>query len=459
MRGVRPRFYRGPAACGRVELAQPWIELMKIRLLGIIVVAAVLAALAPASAQILPVPPGWKMERVVLLSRHGVRAPFETNAELDRYAASPWPTWPVPPGFLTPRGEELLRLMGRYYRVLYGGRGLVQSDDCPPRGTVSSWADIDQRTRLSAVALLTGMYPRCPTLNLRNQDDPTVPDPLFHPQPTASCPMDGASNRAAVLERVGGNFSSIQREYGPQLSLMEQTLCPPSLTGGRACGLGLEKPSLESRSDGGVRLAGPVGFASTAAETFVMEDAEGLSVAWGRLSEAQLLDLLKLHRLEIDLSQKTLSIARQHGSNLLAQIVATLQDGHNFPGQPQIAEPVRLALLLGHSSNLANVARLLNLGWEIPGFQPNQTSPGGALAFELYRDVQTGQRYVRLAYYAQTMAQMRGRVTLTLDEPPGMIAVPLPACAGYEREKACPVDRFIEIAKAAIDPACVTVKP
>ena len=59
-------------------------------------------------------------------------------------------------------------------------------------------------------------------------------------------------------------------------------------------------------------------------------------------------NLLKIHRLEVDLAEKTLPIARQRGSNLLSQIVTTLQDGHKFPGAPDIAEPVRLAILIGH---------------------------------------------------------------------------------------------------------------
>ena len=40
-----------------------------------------------------------------------------------------------------------------------------------------------------------------------------------------------------------------------------------------------------------------------------------------------------------------------------------------------------------------------------------------------------------------------------------MAAVDLPACAAYAREQSCPLERFVEIAKAAIDPACVTIKP
>ncbi|HYR66322.1 MAG TPA: histidine-type phosphatase, partial [Reyranella sp.] len=122
------------------------------------------AGLSAAHAQIPPVPPGWQLERAVLLSRHGVRAPTESNEELDQHAVTPWPAWPVAPGFLTPRGAELMRLMGAYYRVLYGGRGLVQADDCPPAGTVAAWSDVDQRTRVSGASLLAGIYPRCATL-------------------------------------------------------------------------------------------------------------------------------------------------------------------------------------------------------------------------------------------------------------------------------------------------------
>jgi len=105
------------------------------------------------------------------------------------------------------------------------------------------------------------------------------------------------------------------------------------------------------------------------------------------------------------------------------------------------------------------VARLLNIGWRIPGFQPNEASPGGAIAFELLRDTRTGRRYVRLAYYAQTLEQMRKSTVLDFEHPPGMVAVDLPACDRDSHEKACPLERFVAIANEAIDPGCVTIKP
>lgn len=434
---------------------------MRIRVVIAVIFGLLLGE--PAGAQLLPIPPGWQMERAILLSRHGVRSPIKTPEEMDRYAATAWPAWLVPPGFLTPHGAELMRLMGRYYRVLYGGRGLMEASICPPRNTVIAWTDIDQRTRLTGAALLNGMYPGCANPLLRNQDDVTVPDPLFHPQPTPSCPMDAASNRAAVLARIGGNFDSVLREYAPQLNRMQAVLCPPGQPlAGRTCGLPTESPAVAAGADGRVRISGPIGIGSSAAEAFLMESAEGLpasQVAWGRLSDdAELQNLLEIHQLEFDLAQKTLPIARQHGSNLVAQIVATLQNGHNFPGIQSLAEPVRLGLLVGHDTNLANVSRLLNVGWHIAGFQANEPTPGGALAFELLRAAPNGQRYVRLAYYAQTLEQMRKAQPLDVERPPGMVAVDLPACARDAVDKACPLERFVAIANEAIDPGCVTIK-
>src|SRR5260370_10156355 len=104
---------------------------MSLRVLVFSFVAALLAAAVPAAAQI-SIPPGWQAERAVVLLRDGVHAPVQTNEELDKHVATPWPVWPVHPGLLTPHGPELLPLIGAYHRALQGGLGLAQTDDCPP---------------------------------------------------------------------------------------------------------------------------------------------------------------------------------------------------------------------------------------------------------------------------------------------------------------------------------------
>lgn len=434
---------------------------MNFRVLAL-VVSFLLAGLAPAAAQIPPIPPGWQLERAVLLMRHGVYTPVVPLEAFDSNVATPFPRWPGAPGTLTPRGAELMESMGRYYRALYGGRHLIESDDCPAAGIVAAWADVDKRTLASAKALLAGLYPRCGNLSIHSQADLDAPDPLFNPQPSASCPMDPASNKSAILARIGGDFTSVLREYGPQLTAMQAILCPPALSAGRAqCGLSAAPASIETLPNGRLEMRGPIAIGAAAAELFLMESADGLprdQVAWGRLpSDAALINVMEIRRLRVDLMDKTMPIARQKGSNLLAQIAATLQDGHDFPGEPALREPVRLAVLVADDSNIANIAGLLDLAWKIPGLQPNDPSPGGALAFELLRDRRSGEHHVRLAYYAQTLEQLRQATRLDLAHPPGMTAVRLPGCSDPAQGGACTLQDFAALVSTKIEPGCVTV--
>ncbi len=61
-----------------------------------------------------------------------------------------------------------------------------------------------------------------------------------------------------------------------------------------------------------------------------------------------------------------------------------------------------------------------------------------------------------LAYYAQTLDEMRRRAALSYRDPPGMTQVALPACAADQVNNACPLDSFLKIVRAAVEPGCVS---
>jgi 4-phytase/acid phosphatase len=175
-------------------------------------------------------------------------------------------------------------------------------------------------------------------------------------------------------------------------------------------------------------------------------------VAWGRLTDAALTDAMAIHVLQFDLMQRTRYIARRQGSRLLAALLVALQDGRSFPGADRGVP--RFGLLVGHDTNIVNVAGLLGIGWAIPGMHPDDPSPGGALAFELLRDPRGGQRYVGVTFHAQTLEQMRTAVRLDLERPAGRSVVQLPECRAQANGALCPLPRFLEIAQAALDAAC-----
>jgi 4-phytase/acid phosphatase len=389
-----------------------------------------------------------------------VRTPTKTLDDLNKHVSTPWARWPegLLPGDLTPRGAELMSLMGGFYRALYAGRGLLPaSERCPESGAVATWADVTPRTRATAQALLDGLYPRC-GLTERHQADTNKDDPLFHPpRDSGACPFDQAAGRAAIMRRMG-DFASILRDYAAPLATTQAALCPSEPPPRNVCGLNAAPSEIAPGKDGGLEMNGPIGIGSTAAEIFQLEAAQGMArdqVAWGRLKDdAALTDLMSIHVLQFDLMQRTRYIAQRQGSRLLATIVATLQDGQAFPGAQRGAQPPRLAMLVGHDTNIANVAGLLEIGWAIPGMQPNDPSPGGALAFELLRDPRSGRHWVGVTYYAQTLEQMRDVVRLDLDRPAGKSVVQLPACKAEANGPLCPLPRFLEIAQAAIPPPC-----
>jgi hypothetical protein len=86
----------------------------------------------------------------VIVSRHGVRSPTAVTPPLASIAADPWPSWPVPPGYLNPARRRTGQAARRHYRNYYAGQGLLLAQGCPQPGNVFAWVDVDQRTRMAA---------------------------------------------------------------------------------------------------------------------------------------------------------------------------------------------------------------------------------------------------------------------------------------------------------------------
>lgn len=88
----------------------------------------------------------------------------------------------------------------------------------------------------------------------------------------------------------------------------------------------------------------------------------------------------------------------------------------------------RALFLIGHDTNLLNMAGTLNLTWIVDG-RRDDTPPAGALIFELWKHRGTGNYDVRIYFSVQTLEQMRYAKTLTLDAPPQRVPVFIPGCS------------------------------
>lgn len=415
---------------------------------------------------------GWPVETVVMLSRHGVRPPTN-GAKFAALSASPWPSWPVPDGQLTPHGRDAMVLMGEFYRQRYVSAGLLPSQGCPPADTLFVWADVDQRTRATGDALLAGLAPGCGRkagFRAGGGDDP-----LFDPIGAGVATLDPAIARRDMLAAMGGSIEAMRERWDPQLAALGRLLgcCGEALcraqVGRPDCAFQELPWAIEVKPNGRkVGLSGPLDDASGVTELFRMEYDEGFppdQVAWGRASTpVAITSLMALHKAKYDVVERVPYIARHGASMLLSQIRIALaqgtdtapSDAGNGAGPP----PAAMTVFVGHDTNLAELGSLLGLHWSLAGSQEDDTPPGGALVFERLRNPADGRRHVRVSFMAQTMDQVRLLAPLTGPGAAGpfVASVPVPGCASMPgTETPCTLADFEAFSNDRIDREATTI--
>lgn len=395
-------------------------------------VAALLAVSRPAGSA-----DGLQLKYAVIVSRHGVRSPTWETARLNQYSAEPWPDWDVPPGNLTAHGRTLIQLMGAYYREWLAGEHLFHAEGCQDARRIYIRADKDQRTLETGRAFAESLLPGC-EIAIHSLPE-SQSDPLFSGAGTP----DPERALKAVRERLGPDPQKLLADHRAAFDALEGILK------GKAAGPDTIGAAVRGKT---VELTGPFATGSTFSEDLLLEYAngmEGAALGWGRLTRENLDRVLEIHAVYADLMRRTPYLARARGSNLLSHILRSLDQAASGKAAPGALGQAGDALLVlaGHDTNLSNLSGMLGLSWKLPGYQPDDTPPGGALIFSLWRDSGTGQYSIRLRYVAQTLDQMRYLTPLSLAAPPVGQDVPLPGCAAA----GCPWETARRVLEKAID--------
>jgi len=405
-----------------------------------------------------------KLERVVLVSRHGVRAPTNSEA-LTHFTRKPWPNWPVGDACLTPRGKMLASLMGAFYAREFSKHRLFARP--PKESEVFILADLEQRTQETAAGLregifappkLTGEQRHAEETGAQGERPPAckseTKDLLFHPVP-GICRIDLSIARREINKAAGGDVNVAQQRLAKSVDRLKHVLGeldPP------------RSSIVENDEKDSIGLKGPIAIGSTASEVFLLEYAQRFphhQVAWGLASTPQkLMPLLKLHDLQFALLQRTEHLAKRQGSALLFQVLETLRqaaEGKSDPLRP-VPPDATLVIYVGHDTNLANIGGILGAHWKLRHYDDDETPPAGAMAFELLRDTAKPtdkQYFVRAAYYSQTLRQMRYAVDLTGKERPDKAHIKL-AC---EKNAICTWKAFHKLVQGNLDRDCLKSKP
>lgn len=345
-----------------------------------------------------------RLERVVIVERHGVRPPTKAPEDLAKFAEQAWPQWSVKPGELTAHGAKAMALMGGALLRGYAETGLVAASPCP--AGVFVWSDSgDQRTRASGDAVLQGMGCTGPSSHLAADEK----DALFAGFDSGMCPSDAAKDKIAVEAKLSTVLAANRAAYEAARKTMQDILTPNGCgkEGQRACFISEGVDSVVIKN-GESRLEGPLANASGLTENLLLEYAEGKpmsEVGWGRAA-GKLDSVLTLHNLYADVARRDPVFASRRGSLLAQQIVDLLNNRKStFQGAAPVPQDAKLIVFLGHDTNLSNMSGFIDTAWSLPG-QPDNTAPGTAIAFELWRKAD-GTKFVTARVIYQTLEELR----------------------------------------------------
>ncbi|MCX5881299.1 MAG: hypothetical protein NTU74_05715 [Deltaproteobacteria bacterium] len=393
------------------------------------------------------------LKEIIIFGRHSIRASTSDPTSLAPYAVDPYPdftdfTGVLPPGYLTPRGQQAAGLLGSYFHDYLLQEGLLTGDAQTDLSRAYFRANSIQRSNITAAKFGAGLIPGATTIpvhsySIADGNTPAVPDPVF--DPILALPTVVTVDTARAVAEVQGIFSSgtaIASAYSGELSLIRSALYPPGTQPIPWAPRGSIDPtsqpitltaSTSTLYTGGVINIGGLNLTNSAIDPFVMQYADNFSlqdVAWGRFSLDALSQHTRIFNLIFNIEMLSPYLNQVQSSNAASHVLRTLE-------QAVLGEHLALPGIFGNSKSRVHViissdgyviglAGLLHLHWMLNGYQQDYCAPGGALVFELRQVAKTKEYLVRVFYTAQTFDQLRNLTPRTLETPPASMQLTVP---------------------------------
>ncbi|BBX05566.1 histidine-type phosphatase [Mycolicibacterium aichiense] len=388
-----------------------------LRLIALAVTLCILGGALPSASRA----DTWRVVRTVMLMRHGVRPPNKEPPVPVSIAPDPWPAWSTRPGWLTDHGAAAVRLVAAADARRFIADGTLPAHACPPPGSVRVVSDSLQRTIATGDAYASSLAPGCGIVNHHAPQGEA--DPLFDAYRTSD--ITTAAAQEAVASAVGpGGVTALAQQYQSALDAVTHIVC-----GNRPdrCGLADVQSGTEVDPSGAhrPRLTGALAYGSVISEVLELEYAEGkprADVGWGRATADDIRLVGGLHALELSIIARPRPLAVANAGKI-ADVIRDAVD----TGPP-------LTVIVGHDTEVANIAGLLDAHWSVTGFADDEPAPGGALVFQLL-EAPNGDQTVRAWYRSQTLEQIRA---LT-DGDSTWVPLAIRGCPG----ELCSLDSFV----------------
>ena len=445
------------AAHGNTNLQHtPGVIMKKTLLLTALAAATCAAAQAESPAL---APEGYTLEKVTILSRHGIRAPLVGyGSALAEATPHTWTPWKTEGGHLTPRGGELETRLAHYMDEWFDAVGLIKKDSCPTTDQLLVYANSLPRTIDTGKNFVKGAFPDC-DITVHNLEEVGKMDNTFNP--IVRSPVDDAfvaKAEKSIDDMLGeGGFAKLNERLAKNYQILETVLdydhsatCEKE----KQCDLEKMPNSLTFAQNKEPGTKGPLRNGTGAADSFILQYYEGYpanDVAWGKIeTPEQWQAIVDLKNIYTDVLFTAPVLAKEAASPLLAFIQNSFADhGYQHP-LIKDAQKAKVTLLVGHDSNVASLLALLQTApYQLPE-QYEKTPISGKVLFEQWRD-KDGKALLKIEYIYQTTPQLREDSELSLKNPPQHVVLKLEGCP-TDANGFCPMDDFNRVADAALKP-------
>lgn len=165
-------------------------------------------------------------------------------------------------------------------------------------------------------------------------------------------------------------------------------------------------------------------------------------VAWGRIHSSEewrkLIDIKNLYHETLFGSP---AIADNAAEKLVGFISSALDPmGEKTPNE-LAAQKAKLAVLVGHDSNIASLlAALKTKEYQLPD-QYEKTPISGKVVFERWKDIKQNKELMKIEYIYLSTEQIRNKTPLSLQAPPKRITLEIKGCP-IDAKGFCSMDDF-----------------
>lgn len=343
-----------------------------------------------------------KLLKMVVLSRHGLRSPIQSHEVLEGWTEKDWPYWTVKDGDLTPRGTVLVSALWETLRDELWLNELFPKNICPDQELIYVRANTLERTQTTAIALLNGFAPGC-GLNYMVIDSSKW-DPLFTPLETKTYSVD-LPKAIKEFDQLYGGIEKIQSSFKEPLTMISDKLGPLPQKTCNKYGLSAQctlfdlpnKIAINDKND--IHLSGGLGIAITSSEIFLWELCEWPKGNFSSLSVSKdfVQKTLPVHTAFFNAAHQVPEVAQIKGGSLLR----AMTDALTSTDSNSAINKAKLAVFVGHDSNISSIAGLLSLNWNLGDYPPGVAAPGGILAFTLWETPKGN--IVRAHYVCQSL--------------------------------------------------------